>query len=56
MLVTVRDRVRPMVKEGKSRAEVIAAKPTKDLDEKWGRGGFGPDTWVGIVYDGMKKE
>lgn len=56
MLATVRDRVRPMVKEGKSRDEVIAAKPTKGLDEKWGRGGFGPDMWVGIVYDGMKKE
>ncbi|HUU96512.1 MAG TPA: MBL fold metallo-hydrolase [Phycisphaerae bacterium] len=56
MLATVRDRVRPMVREGKSREEVIAAKPTKDLDEKWGRGGFGPDMWVGIVYDGMSKE
>lgn len=56
MLATVRDRVRPMVKEGKSRDEVIAAKPTKDLDEKWGRGGFGPDIWVGIVYDGMSKK
>jgi glyoxylase-like metal-dependent hydrolase (beta-lactamase superfamily II) len=56
MLATVRDRVRPMVKEGKSRDEVIAAKPTEDLDEKWGGGGFAPDMWVGIVYDGMKKE
>jgi cyclase len=56
MLATVRDRVRLLVKEGKSREEVIAAKPTKDLDEKWGRGGFGPDMWVGIVYDGMSKK
>ena len=56
MLATVRDRVRVLVKEGKSREEVIASKPTEDLDEKWGRGGFGPDMWVGIVYDGMKRE
>jgi cyclase len=56
MLATARDRVQALVKQGKSRDEVIAAKPTKDLDEKWGRGGFEPDTWVGIVYDGMTKE
>lgn len=56
MLATARDRVQALVRQGKSRDEVIAAKPTKDLDEKWGRGGFEPDTWVGIVYDGMKKE
>ena len=41
---------------GPSAEEVIASKPTEDLDEKWGRGGFGPDMWVGIVYDGMKRE
>jgi cyclase len=56
MLATARDRVQALVKQGKSRDETIAAKPTKDLDEKWGRGGFEPDTWVGIVYDGMVKE
>jgi cyclase len=56
MLATARDRVQALVKQGKSRDEVIAAKPTKDLDEKWGRGGFEPDTWVGIVYDGTVKE
>ncbi len=55
MLATVRDNVQPLVKAGKSRDEVIAAKPTKDLDDKWGRGGFGPDMFVGIVYDGMTK-
>jgi cyclase len=53
MLVTVRDRVRAMVKEGQTREAVIAAKPTRELDEKWGRGAFPPDPWVGIVYDGM---
>ena len=56
MLVTARDRVRAMVEQGKSRDEVIASKPTKDLDAKWGGGGFGPDMWVGIVYDGMSKD
>ncbi|MBU0617711.1 MAG: MBL fold metallo-hydrolase [Planctomycetes bacterium] len=56
MLATVRDRVRALVEQGKSRDEVIASKPTRDLDAKWGGGGFGPDMWVGIVYDGMSKD
>lgn len=56
MLVTARDHIRALVEQGKSRDEVIAARPTKDLDEKWGRGGFTPDMWVGIVYDGMTRE
>ncbi len=53
MLKTVRDRVQKLVKEGKTRDEVVAAKPTKDLDEKRAKGFMQPDRWVGIVYDGM---
>ncbi len=54
MLATVRERVQALVKQGKSREEVIAAKPTHDLDEKWARGGMTPDVFTGVVYDGMK--
>ena len=36
-----------------SRDEIIAEKPTADLDETWGGGFMQPDMWVGIVYDGM---
>jgi glyoxylase-like metal-dependent hydrolase (beta-lactamase superfamily II) len=43
MLITARD-------------EIIAAKPTADLDAQWGNGFMKPDVWVGIVYDGMKRE
>jgi cyclase len=56
MLITVRDRVHKMVAEGKTRDEVIAAKPTSDLDARWGRGFLTPDRWVGIIYDGMTRE
>lgn len=52
MLVTVRDRVKSLREQGKSREDVIASKPTKDLDAKWAKS-FAPDMWVGIVYDGM---
>lgn len=53
MLVKVRDRIRPLIDAGKNRDEVIAAKPTKDLDETWGGGFMKADVWVGIVFDSM---
>jgi hypothetical protein len=53
MLVVVRDAVKPLVAAGKLRADVVAAKPTKALDETWGKGFLQPDVFVGIVYDGM---
>ena len=53
MLAAVRDTVASLVSAGKSRDEVIAAKPTGIFDEAWGGGFMNPDQWVGIVYDGM---
>jgi glyoxylase-like metal-dependent hydrolase (beta-lactamase superfamily II) len=53
MLETVHDRVQKLIDEGNSRDEVVAAKPTHDLDAGWGRGFLQPDQWVGIVYDSM---
>jgi cyclase len=50
MLVTVRDRIRPMVKSGRTLAEVRAAAPTKDLDDKWGKGFLNPAQFVEIVF------
>ncbi|MET0634517.1 MAG: MBL fold metallo-hydrolase [Chitinophagaceae bacterium] len=37
MLVLVRDRVYKLKKSGKTLAETVAAKPTADLDAKWGK-------------------
>lgn len=51
MLATVRDRVQEMIDQGKTRDEIIAAKPTADLDDDWG--GRDVDVWVGLVFDGM---
>lgn len=53
MLVTARDLIKEHVDAGKTREEVIAAKPTEGLDGVWGGGFLPPDMWVGIVYDGM---
>ena len=56
MLVVARDRIRKLMDEGNTRDEVIAAKPTADLDEEWGGGFLQPDVWVGIVFDGLAKD
>jgi glyoxylase-like metal-dependent hydrolase (beta-lactamase superfamily II) len=50
MLATVRDRVKKQKDAGKSLAEVTAAKPTADLDAKWGNGSIKPDFFVNLVY------
>jgi cyclase len=52
MLTTVRDRVQAMIDRGMTRQEVIEAKPTADLDALWSSGDS-PDTFVGLVYDGL---
>ena len=56
MLVQVRDRVRALIAEGKTLDEVIAARVTQDLDEEWNGGVMPPDKWIGLVYEGMKKD
>ena len=50
MLAKARDRIRPMVASGKTLEQVIAAKPTSDLDEKWGKGLLKPEGFIEIVY------
>jgi len=53
MLTQVRDRIKPLVEKGKSLEEVIAAKPTQPLDDKWGKGALTPDVFVQMIYEGM---
>lgn len=49
-----RDRIAKLKAEGKSRDEVIATKPTADLDAKWGTGFMKGDSFVGLAYDSLK--
>jgi cyclase len=51
VLITVRDRVAKLKKAGGTEKEVVAAKPTADLDATWGKGFMQPDVFVGIVYN-----
>jgi glyoxylase-like metal-dependent hydrolase (beta-lactamase superfamily II) len=54
MLVGIRKNVAALKKQGKSLAEVIAAKPTAAYDAKYGQFVIGPDLFTKIVYDGLK--
>jgi hypothetical protein len=55
MIVTVRDRVQGMIKEGKTEAQVIAAHPTADFDPRWGNGRTRPDQFVRELYRELKR-
>jgi glyoxylase-like metal-dependent hydrolase (beta-lactamase superfamily II) len=52
MLATVRDRIRSMVAAHKTLDQVIAAKPTADLDERWGKNS---DRFVKAVYADLSR-
>ena len=50
MLVAVRDRIRGLIRGGKTLAQVQAAKPTAQFDARWGAGSITPERFVEIVY------
>jgi glyoxylase-like metal-dependent hydrolase (beta-lactamase superfamily II) len=54
MMVEVRDKIQPLVKAGKTNDEIVAAKPTADLDAQWGTGGVPADRFVTTVAQGMR--
>jgi glyoxylase-like metal-dependent hydrolase (beta-lactamase superfamily II) len=53
MLVTARDRMTKLVKEGKSEDEIIAAKPFADLDAKWAPTELASKNFVRVVYHSL---
>jgi glyoxylase-like metal-dependent hydrolase (beta-lactamase superfamily II) len=53
MLVTIRDNVATLKKQGRSRDETIAAKPTGTFDAKWGNFVIDPDFFTRLVYEGV---
>jgi glyoxylase-like metal-dependent hydrolase (beta-lactamase superfamily II) len=54
MLAGVRDKVSALKKQGKSRDEVVAAKPTAAYDAIYGHFVIDPDFFTRIVYDGLR--
>ena len=55
MLQTVSARLETMAKQGKSVDEVVAAAPTKDFDDKFGKGMMQPAQWVHIAYTSVMR-
>jgi cyclase len=56
VLIKIRDRVGALIKQGKTKEQVIAAKPSAEWDAKWGTGFMKPDVFMGIVYESMKRK
>lgn len=53
MLTTARDRMAKLVKEGKSEADVIAAKPFADLDKTWAPTDLAATNFIRVVYHSL---
>ena len=54
MLVTARDRMAKLVKDGKSEDDVVAARPFADLDAKWARDELAASNFIRVVYHSLK--
>jgi cyclase len=50
MLVTARERMAKLVRDGKSEDEVVAAKPFADLDAKWAPTELASKNFIRVVY------
>jgi len=53
MLVAIRDNVANLKKQGRTRDETVAAKPTADFDAKWGQFVIDPGFFTRLVYEGV---
>jgi glyoxylase-like metal-dependent hydrolase (beta-lactamase superfamily II) len=50
MLHTIHDRLETLSRQHKTSDEVVALKPTKDFDDKFGKGVLSPDIFVKVAY------
>jgi glyoxylase-like metal-dependent hydrolase (beta-lactamase superfamily II) len=53
MLVAIRENVAALKKQGRSRDETMAAKPTAAFDAKWGNSVIDPGFFTRMVYEGV---
>jgi len=53
MLVVIREKVASLKKQGRSRDEVVAAKPTADYDAQWGGFVINGEFFTKLVYAGV---
>jgi glyoxylase-like metal-dependent hydrolase (beta-lactamase superfamily II) len=55
MLKTARERIEKLFREGKTEAEVIAARPLKDLDAKWAASDEAAVNFLKMAYNSFKR-
>ena len=55
MVKTARERVEKLYREGKTEAEVVAAKPLADLDKTWADNQQAADNFVKQVYNSFNR-
>jgi glyoxylase-like metal-dependent hydrolase (beta-lactamase superfamily II) len=55
VMVTLRDRITRLIKDGKTLSEAIAARPTRDFDAHWANGPIRPDQLVEEIYGDLKR-
>jgi glyoxylase-like metal-dependent hydrolase (beta-lactamase superfamily II) len=55
MFAAVRDRIAAAIKSGKTEAEVVASKPTRDFDQGRMGGAITPDRFVSLVYTDLSR-
>ena len=55
MFSAVRERIATAIKAGKTEAEVVASKPTRDFDEGRMGGAITPDRFVSLVYTDLSR-
>jgi glyoxylase-like metal-dependent hydrolase (beta-lactamase superfamily II) len=53
MLVTARDRMAKLVKDGNSEDDILAAQPFADLDKKWAPTELASKNWIRVVYHSL---
>ena len=56
MLVAIRDRIRSALAGGQTLDQVLAARPTREFDQVWGKGFIDPERFVRIVYRSLADE
>jgi glyoxylase-like metal-dependent hydrolase (beta-lactamase superfamily II) len=56
MLMTARDRVAGLVRDGKTVDQIVAAKPLADLDGVWGTGFINPENFLRILYRDLSRK
>ena len=54
-LVGTIGKIKALVNQGKTLNEIVAAKPTADLVERWGKGFIPPARYIEMVMKGLPK-